>query len=165
MLTIHDKTFKSLSASELEEFFPREKVVMEPLATRFVEEDCPLKDFQIHQAIFFNDRYGAQWLLNRNNISKLYLIQVVYVPEFRQLQLKSDVYIMDELVLSLFEEYKEMEWEELTLADMLKIKNKLLCQRLLQNLPEMLKFSFAIYSKDEMREWMNPMKYHFSEVI
>lgn len=156
--------FKHLKIHELNTYFPKEKVVLNPVKEEICLESQQVKEFPLNQSIFFYDRYGTQWLMNRINISKVYIIQASYNPEKKQLKLNSDIHIMDELLLSLFESYEEMEINELSLKDLIILKNKTMNYMIKNDLPKFLEFSFTTYRKQDIVEWMNPEKYYFNQV-
>ena len=155
---------KVLNSQEVSTYFPKERIFVKRAETEFLKESQSLNECPFNLNIFFYDSYGTQWLLNRKDISRLYMVQVVYVPEEKRLELKSDAYIMDELILYLFEDYSELEWNDLTLSQLIRLKNKVLDYTLKQSLPKFSKFSFELYRKQDMIEWINPAKFYFDEV-
>ena len=155
---------KVLNSQEVSAYFPKERIFVKRAETELLKESQSLNECPFNQNIFFYDSYGTQWLVNRKDISRLYMMQVVYVPEEKRLELKSDAYIMDELILYLFEDYSELEWNDLTLSQLIRLKNKVLDYTLKQSLPKFSKFSFELYRKQDMIEWMNPAKFYFDEI-
>lgn len=152
--------FEELSSETLLHYFPKEKLIMETLNENFSPITTLLKDIPLRRSVFFKDVYHSHWVLNRNNVSKIFLINVVYLPSMTRLELKSETYIIDELSLLLIDKWKDRTWENFSLSEILELKNLLLELHINQSIPQNLKSSFKAYPIDQIKEWMNPIIYH-----
>ena len=72
---------------------------------------------------------------------------------------------MKEELLSYFDDYQGMKLRDLTLSDLIVLKNKMIEYKANQAAPKELEDYFTILPKQKTAEWMNPANFYFDEVI
>lgn len=154
--------FKPLSIHDLNNRFSLDSLILDPLEKDLFPEQMPLKSVHLLKSIFFKDTYHGLWVLTRTNISTIYLIQLNYSKVSQTINPYSDIFTFNELALNYTEHvFDTDEWEELTLTQLLQLKNILLH---LNSNPEteVPNTVFRILPSSEVRNWINPSnRYNF----
>lgn len=163
-IDLEQTNFKPLSFEQLSGYFPKEQLVIYRPQSQFFEETKQVKELISNQNNFFHDRYDGQWFLNKMDDTRLYIIQVSYWQEKSCLKLQSDLYLMKEELLSYFDDYQGMKLRDLTLSDLIVLKNKTVEYKANQTAPKELEDYFTMLPKEKTAEWMNPANFYFDEV-
>ena len=152
--------FKPLSVFDLEKRFPLEQITLNPLNKTLFPQEMPLKSIDILKSIFFKDYYQGIWVLTRTNISTIYLIQMTYSKESKLIHPYSEIFTFNELAMNYFPDFFATdEWEELTLAQLIQLKNLLL--HLNSNTETKVPQNvFNTLPLAEVQNWMNPNNYY-----
>ena len=152
--------FQPLNVSALLELFPRELLIIPPLKTELLEESKTLQEVRIHESIFFKDSYGGEWILNRNNISTVCLIRIALQTDPIKLKILSQAYIMNEMTLNLVRENENPdEWDQLTLRELLELKNWLENYTAFHLLSKPYKDAFRTHSIEDVEAWISMLKF------
>lgn len=156
--------FKVASLTLLNDYFPRKDLVIQSLNTIFLSESQLLKEIPLRQSAFFKDQYEGQWIISRINVSLLCLVQVFYEATNSTLKLISEAFMINELALLVMkDQFNEMEWEELTLAQVLLLKNVMQQSCSHQELSEAFKQAFRVYPMTDVQNWMSPLKLNLNK--
>lgn len=151
--------FEVASKTLLNEYFPREELVIKSLNTLFMEESQLLKQVPLRQSAFFKDQYNGQWIISRTNVSLLCLVKVFYDVKSSTLKVLSEAFMLNELALIVMkDQFSEREWEDLTLSELLTLKNLMHQYCSAQALHEPFTQSFRVYPISDVQTWISPLK-------
>ena len=138
--------------------------MIQSLNTIFLSESQLLKEIPLRQSAFLKDQYEGQWIISRINVSLLCLVQVFYEATNSTLKLISEAFMINELALLVMkDQFNEMEWEELTLAQVLLLKNVMQQYCSHQELSEPFKQAFRVYPMTDVQNWMSPLKLNLNK--